>query len=108
MKDVAFLGDSLKSIREFPDDARRDAGFQIRRVQLGLRPIDSKPMPSIGRGVEEIRIWDEAGTFRVIYTARLADVVYVLHAFQKRTQSTSQRDIDKAKSRFAELKKEKR
>jgi phage-related protein len=65
-------------------------------------------MPSIGRGVEEIRIWDEAGTFRVIYTARLADVVYVLHAFQKKTHSTSQRDIDKAKARFLELMKERR
>lgn len=105
MKDVAFLGDSLKSIREFPADARRDAGFQLRRVQRGLKPDDSKPMPSIGRGVEEIRIWDEAGTFRVIYTARLADAVYVLHAFQNKTQSTSQRDVDKAKKRFAELMK---
>jgi len=75
MKDVVFLGDSLKSIRDFPDDARRDAGFQIRRVQRGLKPVDSKPMPSFGRGVEEIRIWDESGTFRVIYTARLADAV---------------------------------
>jgi len=106
MKDVVFLGDSLKSIRDFPDDARRDAGFQIRRVQRGLKPVDSKPMPSIGRGVEEIRIWDESGTFRVIYTARLADAVYVLHAFQKKTQGTSQRDIDKAKARFTELMKE--
>jgi len=83
-------------------------GFQIRRVQRGLKPVDSKPMPSIGRGVEEIRIWDEAGTFRVIYTARLADVVYVLHAFQQKTEGTSQRDIDKAKSRFAELIRERR
>ena len=108
MKDVAFLGDSLKSIRDFPDDARRDAGFQLDRVQRGLKPGDSKPMLSIGRGVEEIRIWDEAGTFRVIYTAKLADVIYVLHAFQKKTQNTSQRDIDKAKARFAEIRKEQR
>lgn len=108
MKDVEFLGDSLKSIREFPEEARRDAGFQIDRVQRGLKPIDSKPMPTIGRGVEEIRLWDEAGAFRVIYTARLADAVYVLHAFQKKTQSTALRDIDKAKARFTELMKERR
>jgi phage-related protein len=106
MKAIAFLGDSLKSIREFPNDARRDAGFQLRRIQRGLRPIDSKSMPGIGRGVEEITIWDEEGTFRVIYTARLADVVYVLHAFQKKTQTTSKRDINKAKERFTELMKE--
>lgn len=63
-------------------------------------------MPEIGRGVEEIRIWDEAGTFRVIYTARVADTVYVLHAFQKKAQRTAQRDIDKARRRFEELTKE--
>lgn len=60
-------------------------------------------MPSIGKGVEEIRIWDDAGTFRVIYTARLTDAVYVLHAFQKKTQAASKRDIDTTKLRFAQL-----
>ena len=60
-------------------------------------------MPSIGRGVEEIRLWDETGTYRVIYTARIKDAVYVLHAFQKKTQATEKRDIDLEKSRFAEL-----
>jgi phage-related protein len=58
-------------------------------------------MPSIGKGVEEIRLWDESGTFRVIYTARFAKAVYVLHAFQKKTQTTAKRDIDIAKARFA-------
>ena len=48
-------------------------------------------------------MWDDAGTFRVIYTARLADAVYVLHAFQKKAQATSMRDIDTAKARFAQL-----
>ena len=60
-------------------------------------------MPSIGKGVEEIRIWDESGTYRVIYTAMLADAVYVLHAFQKKTQAKAKRDIDLAKARFTEL-----
>lgn len=103
MKPVRFLGDSLKAIREFPKDARQDAGYQLEQVQAGKAPADSKPMPSIGRGVEEIRIWDEAGTFRVIYTARLEDAVYVLHAFQKKAQATSQRDIETARRRLTEL-----
>lgn len=60
-------------------------------------------MPAVGKGVDEIRVRDEAGVFRVIYTARLADAVYVLHAFQKKTPATSKRDIDLAKARFAEL-----
>jgi phage-related protein len=65
-------------------------------------------MPSIGTGVEEIRVWDDSGTYRVVYTARLADAVYVLHAFQKKTQATSQQDIDIAKERFSQLTKARR
>lgn len=103
MKPVQFLGDSLKSLRDFPSEARQDAGRQLDKVQRGKQPDDFKPMPSIGKGVKEIRIWDDAGTFRVIYTARLTDAVYVLHAFQKKTQATSKRDIDTAKQRFAQL-----
>ena len=66
MKPIRFLGDSLKELREFPRDVRNDAGRQLRLVQKGEAPNDFKPMPSIGRGVEEIRIWDDSGTYRVI------------------------------------------
>lgn len=103
MKPICFLGDSLNRLREFDADARQDAGYQRDKVQRGEQPDDFKPMPSIGKGVEEIRIWDESGTYRVIYTARIADAVYVLHAFQKKTQATAKRDLDLAKARFAEL-----
>jgi len=103
VKPIEFLGDSRRSLREFPDDAKRDAGYQLDRVQHGLQPDDFKPMPSIGKGVEEIRVRDDTGAYRVIYTARLADAVYVLHAFQKKTQATSKRDIELAKQRFALL-----
>jgi phage-related protein len=103
MKPVRFLGDSLKCLREFPEDARHDVGYQLDKVQRGHQPDDFKPMPSIGRGVEEIRVWDESGAYRVVYTARLAEAVYVLHAFQKKTQTTAQRDVDVAKARYNEL-----
>ena len=104
MKSIRFLGDSLKRLREFPDDARQDAGYQLDKVQRGEKPDDFKPMPSIGQGVEEIRIWDEAGTFRVIYAARVGETVVVLHAFQKKTQTTSKRDIELARSSWSQLK----
>lgn len=103
MKPLRFLGDSLKCLREFPEQAKQDAGYQLDRVQRGERPADFKPMPIIGKGVEELRIRDESGIYRVIYTARVADAVYVLHAFQKKTQATARRDIEVAKSRYAEL-----
>lgn len=60
-------------------------------------------MPSIGPGVEEIRVWDEEGTFRVVYTARFAGTVYVLHAFQKKSQATSRHDLEVARSRYKQL-----
>ena len=103
VKPVEFWGDSLDRPREIPNDAKRDAGYQLDRVQHGLQPDDFKPMPAIGKGVEEIRVRDDTGAYRVIYTARLADAIYVLHAFQKKTQATSKRDIDLAKQRFALL-----
>ena len=103
MKRIQFLGDSLKSLREFPEDAKHDVGYQLDKVQRGEQADDFKPMPSIGKGVEEIRVRDDSGIYRVIYTARLADAVYVLHAFQKKTQTTAKRDIALASKRYAEL-----
>lgn len=105
MKGICFLGDSLKRLRAFPDDARQDAGYQLDKVQRGEQPDDFKPMPSIGKGVEEIRVWDESGTYRVIYTARQAETVYVLHCFEKKAQATSQRDVELARSRLADLRR---
>lgn len=103
MKQLHFLGDSRKKLCAFTKDARQDAGYQLDKMQRGEQPSDFKPMPSIGKGVEEIRIWEESGTYRVIYTARIKNAVYVLHAFQKKTEETAKSDIDLAKARFSEL-----
>jgi phage-related protein len=69
-------------------------------------PDDWKPMSSVGQSVREIRIRDEAGAFRVIYVAKFADAIYVLHCFQKKTEKTSKADIDLAAKRYRELLKE--
>ena len=103
MKPLRFIGDSLKCLREFPEGARHGAGYQRDKVQRGEIATDFKPMPTIGKGVEELRIRDESGAYRVIYTARLPCAVYVLHAFQKKTQTTARRDVELAKSRYAEV-----
>ena len=63
-------------------------------------------MATIGRGVQEIRIRDESGAFRVIYVAKFSDAIYVLHCFQKKTQKTSKADIDLATKRYSDLVKE--
>ncbi len=104
MKPVVFLGDSLASVRAFPRSARRTAGYQLDRVQRGLDPDDSKPMRTIGAGVREIRVRDRAGAFRVICLASLAEAVYVLHAFEKRSQRTARRDIEPAAARLRDVK----
>jgi phage-related protein len=69
MMPISFLGNSLQALREFPDDARQDAGYQLDQVQRGKQPTDFKPMPSVGKGVDELRIWGDSGTYRVIYPA---------------------------------------
>ncbi len=103
MKDIEFLGDSLDALRSFPDRARRAAGFALDQVQRGLEPLDWKPMSTVGRGVQEIRVREQRGAFRVIYLARLPEAVYVLHCFEKKTQRTPVRDIETARQRFSEL-----
>jgi phage-related protein len=103
MRPVCFLGDSLKCLREFPQAARHDAGYQLDKVQRGDQPDDFKPMPAVGKGVEEIRVSDLTGAYRVIYLARRAEAVYVLHRFHKKTQATPKNDIEIAKKRFKQL-----
>jgi phage-related protein len=105
MKPVVFLGDSVARLRAFPEGARRNAGFQLDLVQRGLAPDDWKPMTSVGVGAREIRVRDVTGAFRVIYIAAFSDNVYVLHAFQKKTQRTSARDIELARQRYREIKR---
>lgn len=103
MKELHFLGDSHKRLCAFSKEIKQDIGYQLDKVQRGEQPSDFKPMPSIGKGVEEIRIWDESGTFRIIYTARMENAVYVLHVFQKKTQKTAKLDLNLAKARYLKL-----
>jgi phage-related protein len=102
MKPLNFIGSSLDDLRNFPDEARKAAGFELNSVQRGLEPSDWKPMPGIGRGVKEIRI-HVLGEWRIIYVAKFEDAVYVLHSFQKKTQKTNQRDIELARKRFKQI-----
>lgn len=102
MKEIEFIGRSLEAIRDFSVDAKREAGYQLDRVQRGLDPTDWKPMTTIGQGVREIRI-KEDGQWRIIYIAKFEDAVYVLHAFRKKTQKTTKSDIDAAKRALSEV-----
>lgn len=105
-KPIEFRGSSLDDLRAFPLTARREAGYQLDRAQKGYDPDDWKPMNTVGMGVKEIRIRDAAGAFRVIYAAKFAEAVYVLHCFQKKTAKTSKADVEMAAKRYRDLVKE--
>jgi phage-related protein len=102
LKKVEWLGNSREDIRLFPPDVRDALGEDLLAVQRGDTPVDFKPMPSIGKGVFEIRIRLE-GAWRLIYVAKLQPAIYVLHVFQKKTQQTSSKDVDIAKKRYRTL-----
>lgn len=108
MKPISFRGTALDDLRQFPLNARREAGYQLDLVQHGQDPTDWKPLNSVGQGAKEIRIRDADGAFRVIYLAKLADAVHVLHCFQKKTEKTADADIELARKRYRALMGEQR
>lgn len=102
MKALKFVGSSLDDPTDFPLEARRESGFELWQVQRGLHPSDFKPMPAVGAGAFEIRV-HVLGEWRVIYVAKFKDVVYVLHAFHKKTQKTRKEDIALAARRYKQI-----
>ena len=104
MKPVRFMGSAKQDLSAFPDSARHRAGHELFMVQVGREPDDWKPMSSVGAGVCEIRVRDQAGQFRVIYVASFRTAIYVLHAFQKKSPTTSAADLKLARKRYREAK----
>ena len=101
-KSIEWRGSSYVDLLAFPQDARRIAGFQLGRLQRGDEPDDWKPMSVVGAGTMEIRI--RVGTaHRVFVVTKFAEAIYVLHAFEKKSQKTPKSDIDLAKRRYREL-----
>ena len=105
-KKLFFEGDSLKVIRNFPDSAMDVTGHELNEIQQGRNPSDSKPMKTIGPGAMELRVSVEEGAFRTIYVAKFEEGIYVLHAFQKKSRKTPQKEIEIAKERYKRVLKE--
>jgi len=99
-KEIRWIGSSYEDLLDFPDDARRQAGFQLSKVQAGLEPEDWKPFDDVGAGTREIRIREASGAYRVMYVAKFEEALYVLHCFQKKTQATSRQDKEIAEARY--------
>jgi phage-related protein len=99
-KELLWVGSSYDDLLEFPREARRTAGFELGKVQAGLEPEDWKPFDAVGAGTREIRIHDVTGIYRVMYVAKFEEAVYVLHCFQKKSQTTSKHDKDITEARY--------
>lgn len=99
-KPIYWVGTSYKDLLAFPDEAKREAGYQLHRVQNGLDPENWKPFETIGTGVKEIRMSEDGNAFRIIYVAKFSEKIYVLHSFHKKTQKTGSKDINIAKTRY--------
>jgi phage-related protein len=98
--EVVWEGDSLEVIRSFPGPVRQDLGAELRRLQTGDRPRNSRPMPSIGARVYELKEQDERSWYRVIYLARVGNRIHVLHSFEKRSAKTGKNDLALARARL--------
>jgi len=99
-KPITWVDSSLKDLLKFTNNAKKEAGFQLGRIQNGLNPDSWKSFDKIGSGVKEIRISEENGIYRVIYVAKFEEAIYVLHSFQKKTRTTNKKDKDIAKTRY--------
>lgn len=106
-KPLIWLGDSLDAIKTFSVEARKEAGHELGQVQEGREPSDWKPIEAVGAGVKEIRIRVEKA-YRVLYVAKFAEAVYVLHGFEKKSRKTAKADIDLANARYRQLMNERK
>ncbi len=105
MKPARFHPKARDSIRKFPEDVRKAIGKAILDLQAGhslTLPL-ARPMPSVGSGVDEIRVRDASGAYRVFYLCKLARGILVFHAFVKKTQTTPHREIEVAAKRLKEM-----
>ena len=102
-KEIRWMGTAYQDILEFPAEPRKEAGFQLGKVQAGLDPDNWKPFDEVGSGTKEIRIRENTGIYRVMYVAKFEEAIYVLHCFQKKSKSgikTSGQDIELIKRRL--------
>lgn len=102
-KDIDWCGTSREDLRAFPDNPRREIGYELRQLQRGEMPSDWRPFAEVGPGVIEIRVNCADGWFRVMYVAKFEEAIYVLHCFQKDSRKTRKSDVNVAKARYSSL-----
>ena len=105
LRPVVWLGNSKKSLREFPDGAKKLLGDELQLIQFGGMPKDAKSFKGIGSGVLELALRYASDAYRVVLAVQIGRRIYVLHAFQKKSKKgieTPKREVDLIKKRYAE------
>lgn len=97
---VAWEGDSREILLTFPESITQNLGFQLWQLQQGEKPVNYRPLPSVGTGVFELRDQDERASYRLVYLSRIDNVIYVLHCFEKKSREMPRRDFEKARQRL--------
>jgi len=103
LKPVIWLGDSLRELKVFPAVVQDEMGYAIYLAQRGDKHVSAKPLKGLGSGVLEVVSDHRGDTFRSVYTARFADRVFVLHAFQKKSKggiATPKADVELIRQRL--------
>lgn len=107
LRPLVWLGNSRRNIQAFPEGAQKIIGDELQLIQFGGIPKDAKPFKGVGGGVIEIAVRYEGGAYRTVVAVQLAETIYVLHAFQKKSKrgiATPKHEIDLIKQRYAEAK----
>lgn len=102
MKPITWLGNTHQTVKDYSQTVKREIGYNLDKVQRGLKPFDWKPMSAVGPGVNEIRIHEE-NEYRVLYVTKFQESIYVLHCFVKKTEQTLKKEIDLARQRYTDL-----
>ncbi len=105
LRPVVWLGNSKKSLRDFPDGAQKLLGDELQLIQFGGMPKDAKPFKGVGRGIFEIALRYASDAYRVVLALQIGSRIYVLNAFQKKSKkgiATRKRDVDLIKKRYTE------
>jgi phage-related protein len=108
LKPVEWIGSSLNDLKEFPDEVQQVVGYALYIAQCGDKHPSAKPLKGFkGAGVVEVVEDFDGDTYRAVYTIKFADVVYVLHSFQKKSKqgiATPKQDVDLIEARLKRAK----
>ena len=105
LRPLVWLGNSLKTLREFPEGAQKLLGDELQLIQFGGMPKDAKPFKGVGSGVLEIALRYSSEAYRLVLAVQIGRRIYVLHAFQKKSKkgiATPKRDVDLIRKRYSE------